>query len=318
MDEFIKYMQIIQEESEKSKQHLTTTNNQLEMLLKDINERIDALRTIPLEFGESLDNAVKKEVENFTEVAQKTPMSSLVMQETDTNMLTEMTQKMLQASISQMENTEMSQKSPEQADLVQPKPKDTSVEKIVSNVMLNENIIQLCKAKSVKPKTKIKKKAKKKYLNVAGFILASGLVIGAPATPIAAHAINMAYPNQMIEEAKENYAETVMNPNTETFYNAEKEDTDHYHDLINIMVETKTEYENPIVGFYLVYNNLDKYCKNYKLEEIFYNFNLVYKTDYTSLEDFLQKNNFKNQKEFAEYVGYELSRLTEEERGIGK
>lgn len=202
-----------------------------------------------------------------------------------------------------------------QEELSSLEPKETK--EIVSNVMLDEKIIQLCKEKSVKPKTKIKKKAKKKNLNVAEFILATGVSISVIATPVVAHAINTAYPNQMIEEATENYKENIFNPNTEKFYNQEKEDIDHTHDLIDIMVETKEEYENPIVGFYLVYNNLDKYCKKYKLEDIFYNFNLVYKTDYTSLEDFLQKNNFKNSKEFEEYVGYELSRLTEEERGRG-
>lgn len=202
-----------------------------------------------------------------------------------------------------------------QEELSSLEPKETK--EIVSNVMLDEKIIQLCKEKSVKPKTKIKKKAKKKNLNVAEFILVTGVSIGAIATPVVAHAINTAYPNQMIEEATENYKENIFNPNTEKFYNQEKEDIDHTHDLIDIMVETKEEYENPIVGFYLVYNNLDKYCKKYKLEDIFYNFNLVYKTDYTSLEDFLQKNNFKNSKEFEEYVGYELSCLTEEERGRG-
>lgn len=189
-------------------------------------------------------------------------------------------------------------------------------QKIVTNAMLDEKIIQLCKEKSVKPGAKIKKKSKKKYLNVVGYI-AAGLAIGAIATPVVAHAINTSYPNQMIKEATQDYTENIYNPNTEKFYNQDKNDVDHYHDLIDIMVETKEEYENPIVGFYLIYNNLDKYCKNHKLEEILYNFNLMYKTDYTSIEDFLQKNNFKNMKEFKEYVGLQLSKLSEAERGRG-
>lgn len=189
-------------------------------------------------------------------------------------------------------------------------------QKIVTNAMLDERIIELCKEKSVKPGAKVKKKAKKKYLNVVGYI-AAGVVIGIAATPVAAHAINTSYPNQMIEEASQDYTENIFTPNTEKFYNQDKMDTDHYHDLIDIMIETKEEYENPIVGFYLIYNNLDKHCKNHKLEEILYNFNLVYQTDYTSIEDFLQKNNFKNMNEFKEYVGLQLSKLSEEERGRG-
>lgn len=314
MDEFIKYMQIIQEENEKSKHILMTTNRQLEQLLKDTNKKIDSLRTISMETREELDKVLEKETNDFTRVALNTPsMSSLVKQETDNNMLTEETQRILQESITQMEANVSNNEDLKQTDLVEQKAQNIPSGKIVSFEYVNKKSIQ----NSVKPKTKIKKKAKKRHLNVAGFILASSLAISAIATPVIAHAINMAYPNQMIEEATKNYRENIFNPNTEQHFNSEKMDTDHYHDLINIMVETKEGCENPIVGFYLVYNNLDKYCKKYKLEEIFYNFNLVYKTDYTSLEDFLQKNNFKNKKEFEEYVGYELSKLSIEERGRG-
>lgn len=76
----------------------------------------------------------------------------------------------------------------------------------------------------------------------------------------------------------------------------------HSHNINNMLLETKENYNDPIIAFYLFYFSLDEWCLNNKLTEYLNNFNKIYETDYTSLEDFLTKNNFKNLKDLKKYV----------------
>ncbi len=178
---------------------------------------------------------------------------------------------------------------------------------------------------SIKPKAKCKKKSRKQQIEAeqwkktlqyykclfAGGTLATTMLV----TPATIFTLNHLPPKQPIEMASDEikngalqeYKENIFDPNTNTVI--------HSHDLIEMMYETAQKYEDPIVGFYLVYQNLDDWCKNYKIDDFIYKYNLVFQTNYLNIENFLEVNHFQDMKELEAYV---LERLNEEELEVGR
>lgn len=195
--------------------------------------------------------------------------------------------------------------------------------------------IKKASVKNKRNKKKIDLKMVPYVAAVGAACLAFGITIAAP---LVAKAINNATPD-CIQQEIQNYHTNIFEPYTtktvvvnkriisdnEENENLEEEQKKqiveisreiqdvHYHDMIGMLSRTKESYEDPIVGFYLLYQNLDQYCKNNKLTETIGNFNTIYGTKYKDIEDFLLKNGFTSMKELEKYAKDEIKKKDEEE-----
>lgn len=188
-------------------------------------------------------------------------------------------------------------------------------EKNKENSILAEKSIK----SSVKGKNKIKYKIKKRKIDwdevkLTAKVILIGSAIGITTLTTAALSVDTIKAAHFRNEAQEKYVDTILTPNTQNDLSFENEKAKpiHSHDWEKIIAEIHQEYENPIVGFYILYNNLDEDCKNGYFNTIIREFNLQYGTNYINLEDFLTKNNFKDFKEMRKYVDFEIYRLNAE------
>lgn len=182
-----------------------------------------------------------------------------------------------------------------------------------------EDIKRESKEKSVKPGVRVKNKPKKKktIIKVAAFAVSS-IIIAGVADAVIVDTINNHYPNKMRTENLREYEETIYEPNTSEVWirgeiNNRLKDT---HNWTNIIEQVHEKYENPVVGFYMIYEKLDPECKKYDLKSILAEFNLYYGTNYTCLEDVLNEQGLKNYRELAKYVGYALSNIEDKSEGL--
>lgn len=185
---------------------------------------------------------------------------------------------------------------------------------------IDKEVIGKCIQKSVKPGVKVKNKQKTRKMNennvkknilkfVGTCVVLSGvLTIGATYT-------DDIYANHLRGEALETYTETVYEPNTskEWIYSDKGNRQIYVHDWKNLIEQTHKTYENPVVGFYMLYTKLDKESKNNYMDTIMAEFNLYYGTDYKDVEDILTQNNFKDFGELSKYVSFEIYRMHAEE-----
>lgn len=281
---------------------------------------INAINENQVEFNEALETIENKEAEgSFTpliekEINKKPKKITITDLEAETN-------SMLQAlNLSEnKENTSV-------------KTKNSVLDLLKNPSYLKENIgniKELSLKESVKPKAKCKKKSRKekeeeekwnksraRYKCLFAACTLSGALITAPAI---ATILNHLPPKESTEvdqdssltklkkEALQEYKEDIFDPNTNP--------TVHSHDIIEMMCETAKKYEDPIVGFYLAYQNLDDWCKKYKIEDFMYKYNLVYQTNYLSVENFLETNQFQDMSELENYA---LGKLKEEELEEGR
>lgn len=185
----------------------------------------------------------------------------------------------------------------------------------------NKEIVSESIKISIGPDKKVKNKRKKKkaMIKEAAFVLGASAVLSSIAIPSAIHLSNTHYQNTRLKENRKEYQEEILNTYTQDnglVYDASsgQYNPNYTYEWGNIIKEVYEKYEDPVTAFYLIYTNLDEYCKNYKLESIFSLFNDYYKTDYKSLEDLYKKHNFENFNDWKEYVGYDLSNLDEGRR----
>ena len=223
--------------------------------------------------------------------------------------------------------------------------KSTSAKTAISKLekKLKKNIgavkmdLEVGKSKSIKPGANVKNKRKKKNpewnQSLAYFKCALGAsaILGMVAVPVIGETLNHLPPKEKVgvesefsldksaEEAKSNvlseYQDEIFEPNTIYNYDVSgKTEASYYYDLIDINLETKEKYEDPLVGFYLAYNSTSGWYKNdiESMKNFIYKYNYIYQTNYKNLEDFLQKNNFQS---LAELENYALSTLQEKEEG---
>ena len=162
---------------------------------------------------------------------------------------------------------------------------------------------------------------KKKSIQIPkkGYAVGASLVILASSIKVAPHVIDIVQnikmnieQNSVINPEINDFKKSYVEPNVKYNYNPKTEETIHWHEPMNIVMQAKNAHEDPIVAFYNVYNSLDKYCKNNDIETYFANFNLIYGTDYKNLQDFLLKNNLIDESEWKTYVANVLIEEKEE------
>lgn len=223
--------------------------------------------------------------------------------------------------------------------------KTTSAKTPISKLekKLKENIgevktdIEVSKSKSIKPGVKVKNKRKKKdpewdqsraYFKC---LLGASALIGSLSVPIIGETLNHLPPKENVGvesefsldesamETKSNvlreYQDEIFNKEIKYIYDAPgKTEAPYYYDWIDINLETKEKYEDPIVGFYLAYSSTKDWDKNNaeSMRKFISKYNYIYQTNYKNLEDFLKKNNFQS---LAELENYALSTLQEIEEG---
>lgn len=184
---------------------------------------------------------------------------------------------------------------------------------------VDETILKKCIEKSVKPDVKIKNKFKKikSYLDEAMIyakcIMGASAIISCIATPIVGEFTDDVYANHLKREAREEYVTEIYEPYT-TSSLVKDEESGYYiptyrHNWEKIVNNVHQQYENPLIGFYLIYTKLDEDCKKNDMDSVFREFNLQYATHYQNVNDLLKENNFKNFKEYAKYVDFEIYKL---------
>lgn len=154
---------------------------------------------------------------------------------------------------------------------------------------------------SVKPNIKVPNKRKK--VNCSKKLIAAGactLFIAAGITT--PKIVEISKINSMVNEKVMDFNEEYVVPSTH--YNTVLDEVDngikviHWHDYMDIFMNAKNSHEDPVVSFYLAYSSLGDYCMNQGIDI----YNHLYGTDYTDVNDFLQKNNFSSTIDLKKYV----------------
>lgn len=190
-----------------------------------------------------------------------------------------------------------------------------SSQEIESGLDINE-LIEKSMSASVKPGIKVKNKQKKLKVpkKVAKYALTVAL-ISSTLTVGTKEVINHHYQNQQIKEEVKEYKEIYHDNFIQAGVKYDEENyvynPIHDHDFDNLIKDTYERYADPLVGFYMLYTNLDDSCKKNNIYYVLQIFNKYYQTDYKSIDDLLTRNNLKNLKELREVVGYSLSALDE-------
>lgn len=179
--------------------------------------------------------------------------------------------------------------------------KDLNSELIQDEAKEVADILEESLRDSVKPNVKVPNKRKKvncsKKLIAVGactLFIAAGIV-----TP---KIIEISKINSINYEKVKDFNEEHVVPNTHYNTVLDKENHEmkvvHWHDYMDIFMNAKNSYEDPVVSFYLAYSSLGDYCMNQGIDI----YNRLYGTDYTDVNDFLQKNNFSSTIELKRYV----------------
>lgn len=149
--------------------------------------------------------------------------------------------------------------------------------------------------------------------------IGASLFVIAAGVKVAPHVIQMVEnvkvnieQNHIIDPEINNFRKSSIAPNTTEKYDSKNDKVVHWHDPLDIVMQAKNMHEDPIVAFYYIYSSLDDHCRNNDIETYLGNFNLIYGTDYTDLEDFLLKNNLTTKQEWKTYVANVLMEEKEE------
>lgn len=232
-----------------------------------------------------------EQIENFTNVAFQAPQSEFIQS--------------------------MEEKINENYEVVR------TVEELEQNVLNAENgavftvdpkVLEESIKRSVNPKAKVKYKPKSQKILKVGAYVAAAVIALATIKAGANELSTRIHQSEVRTEALNEYAETIYKPNTNEWVEKKADGfavPEHSHSWETIIQEVHQKYEDPLIGFYMIYTRLDTDCRQSSLNNVFGKFNLYYGTNYTSLEDLLSKNNFQEYKELAKYVSYELSKLEE-------
>lgn len=188
---------------------------------------------------------------------------------------------------------------------------------------VDEKVVKQCIEKSISPKEKIKAKFKKIKTHLdeakiyAKCILGASAIVSSIATPIVGENLDDIYASHLKVQEQKEYVSTIYEPNT--ISNLVKNEKNgqyspvHRHNWEKIINSVHQQYENPLVSFYLIYTKLDEDCKKNDMDIIMKEFNLQYSTNYKGVGDLLEKNNFKDFREFAKYVDFEIYKMSAKE-----
>lgn len=336
MDEFSKYLEDMrkanQQMNDQIEKGLRVMYTHLEGQLNQLNQEIEVIKNSYKVVGNAMDSIDNWQTEQNLQSSMEGVDVSVINQETvkaiESEYQNQMEQEMSAEEISGVidEEQNYSEKMNAQEEPNMQKQAFLSlVKECKSGTMLeiDKQVIEKCIEKSVKPGVKVKNKQKAKKMdenkfkkNVLKFVgtcavLTSVLMVGST------YADDI-YAYHLRSEALETYTETIYEPNTnKEWVHSDKGNRQIYvHDWKKLMEQTHETYENPIVGFYMLYTKLDKESKNNYMNTIMAEFNLYYGTDYKDVEDVLTKNNFKDFKALSKYVSFEIYRMEAEEVSV--
>jgi hypothetical protein len=173
------------------------------------------------------------------------------------------------------------------------------------------------KKNSIKPGVKVPNNRRKSLLNKKTLAIGACVLLVAGGSQVP-KAVNVAKQNYMVNKEVSYFNEEYAAPNR-TFKLVTDEETDeskyiNYYTLDgykNIFLKAKYTIDDPIVAFYLAYDSMGENALNQGVKI----FDYYYGTDYTSVEDFLVKNNFGDKKEWKLYVVEKLNEQKEEAYG---
>ena len=174
-----------------------------------------------------------------------------------------------------------------------------------------KKLVKSSKKTSIKPGCKVSNIREKMQISKTKIALGLGLVgmcTSIIVSPIVAKKIKQ---NNALNTSLDEYQEDIVVPNTTFFINHNEvinHTAGHNHKEKEILEQLKEKHENHLVTFYLFYQSImkDEQCRNHYKQVWMQVYNNVNNTDYTSLEDFLEKNNFGTYDELREYVALEL------------
>ncbi len=314
MEDMNEYFENIRKSSERLEHRFQEINKEAQQHLEKINQKVEGL-------------------------TKNAELESAVIASTNDHILTGGIEANLQSTMIALNSKKM--KSKEDPKILQPLLYDEkenvedysfseSSKKIISELpsgaglYIPEEVMKKSMKKSVKPEVKVKNKQKMKKMDqekmnrkvlkfVGTVVLTAGIT-----TSVVRNFADDVYANHLKKEALEEYTETIYEPNTKEEW-ARNDGVNRLmdsHDFENMIEETRQRYEDPVVGFYMLYTKLDQECKNNYMNSIMASFNLHYGTDYKDLEDILVKNNFKDYYELSKYVSFEIYKLHAEEEKV--
>lgn len=155
------------------------------------------------------------------------------------------------------------------------------------------------------------KKSKKKItkvqlaVGVCTFVIAGGL-LAATATNLVINSNQNKIINPITRDFQKN---NINNSTIRSWVDGQMSDTYSY-DYVSICRDAYNITSDDKIALYLIYSNLG----STDTEKGLHQFNLVFQTNYQSIEDFLMTNEFKDTKEWKKYVSNTLEENQEEER----
>lgn len=191
-----------------------------------------------------------------------------------------------------------------------------------------------CLKQSIKPNVKVPYTPKKHRVNKTEIFL--GVAIFASAAGLTFAGINelknYTEDNKIVKEKITDYKYNVYDENTtEQLVNLNVERTNEYgdtymkeeitpvhqHNIPKMIEKTREKYEDPVLAFYLLYNNLDSTCliNQTEFNNFLIEFNNAYGTTYKDFNDFMIQNNFQNKKELREYI---VNVIKEQKERLGR
>lgn len=336
MDEFSKYLEDMrkanQQMNDQIEKGLRVMYTHLEGQLNQLNQEIEVIKNSYKVVGNAMDSIDNWQTEQNLQSSMEGVDVSVINQETveaiESEYQNQMEPEMSAEEISGVNDEEQnySEKMNTQEEPNMQKQAFLSlVKECKSGTMLeiDKQVIEKCIEKSVKPGVKVKNKPKTRKIdwerakrNIVKFVGAC-VVVTSVGIIVGMHADDI-YANHLRSEALDTYTETIYEPNTskEWIYSDSGNRQIYVHDWRTLIEQTQNVYENPIVGFYMLYTKLDEESKKNYMNTIMAEFNLYYGTDYKDVEDILKKNNFKDFKALSKYVSFEIYRMGAEEVSV--
>jgi len=188
--------------------------------------------------------------------------------------------------------------------------KDDEIEYIVETLMasLKSSVKPNVKVPNNRKKLDDEKLNKKKAIAIgAATLFICGITVGSVVCP---KYVEISKINSIVNEESRDFREDIIVPNTHHNVN----DTNHvyWYDYMDIYMDAKNRYEDPILSFGFVFTSLGE---NYTNDSI-HIYNHLYGTNYENVKDFLAKHNFKDYDELREYIS-NIIRAEEEKLNHG-
>lgn len=332
MDNLNKYFEDSEKIMERIEQEFRRINQQSRQELYLINQYFEPVVNKPLEnviVSSGKDaiqtSNVEKDIQTFMKKLDVSAINEETIAEIDAEYQAQMEQEMSDEEISRFvdeKQNDLEKMNVQEESDIQTQAFLSLIRDCESGAMLeiDKEVIEKCIQKSVKAGVQVKNKSKNKKLDsekikrnllkfVGTCVVLTGIEIG-----VGTQADDI-YANHLKSEALEEYVENVYEPNTHQDWirNDGYNRLIDVHDWKNILDKTHQIYENPVVGFYMIYTKLDEECRKNNMNSIMAEFNLYYGTDYISIEDILNKNNFKDFGELSKYVSFEIYKMHAEE-----